>query len=97
MELKIQSINFDATEKLEAFIEKKTQKLVKRNEAISKIEVNMKVLKPETNLNKEVSVHVFVPGDELHAEKVCDTFEEGVDLCLEALERPLEKYKEKHR
>ncbi|MDE6810852.1 MAG: HPF/RaiA family ribosome-associated protein, partial [Muribaculaceae bacterium] len=27
--------------------------------------------------------------------KTCDTFEEAVDLCIEALERQLEKIKEK--
>lgn len=97
MELKIQAIHFDATEKLQAFIEKKTAKVAKRNEEISKIEVALKVVKPETNLNKEVSMHIFLPGEELHAEKICDTFEEGIDLCIEALERPLEKYKEKRR
>ena len=95
MELKIKAIHFDATEKLHAFIEKKAQKLAKRNEDINLLEVVMKVVKPETNMNKEVAVHVSLKGLDLHAEKVADTFEEGFDLCLEALERPLEKHKNK--
>ena len=33
----------------------------------------------------------------IYANKVCDTFEEAVDLCLEALEKQLVKYKEKQR
>ena len=48
-------------------------------------------------MNKETVMHLFVPGAELHAEKVCDTFEEGVDLCVDILQRQLEKYKEKQR
>ena len=40
---------------------------------------------------------VLVPNGELYANKVCDTFEEAVDLCLEALEKQLVKYKEKIR
>ena len=46
-------------------------------------------------MNKEVSVHLVLKGEELHADKVADTFEEGIDQCIEALERPLEKYKNK--
>jgi len=39
MDVKIQSIHFDATEKLQAFIEKKTAKLGKSFEDIKKVEV----------------------------------------------------------
>lgn len=97
MELKIQDIHFDATEKLNAFIQKKVAKLEKYSENIVKAEVSLKVVKPETANNKETAIHVYVPGAELHAEKICDTFEEGVDLCVEILQRQLEKYKEKQK
>ena len=53
-------------------------------------------MKPETAHNKETALHIFVPGSELHAEKVCDTFEEGVDLCIDALQKQLSKLKEKN-
>ena len=97
MEIKIKSIHFDATEQLHAFIEKKLSKLEKNNDRIVKAEVSLKVVKPETVKNKETSVRVLIPGSELHAEKVCDTFEEGVDLCLEALKKQLEKIKDKRK
>ena len=96
MELKIQSIHLDATEKLHAFIEKKVAKLEKYHENIIKAEFILKVVKPETAHNKETALHIFVPGSELHAEKVCDTFEEGVDLCIDALQKQLSKLKEKN-
>ena len=48
MEIKIKSIHFDATEKLEAFIEKKVAKLEKSFEDIQKVEVQLKVVKPAT-------------------------------------------------
>ena len=41
MEIRIKSIHFDATEKLEAFIEKKVSKLEKSFEDITKVEVQM--------------------------------------------------------
>lgn len=95
MELKIQSIHFDATEKLNAFIEKKAAKLEKTCENIIKAELILKVVKPENAKNKETALHIALPGTELHAEKVCDTFEEGVDLCVDSLLRQIEKYKER--
>lgn len=95
MEIKVQTIHFDATEKLHAFIEKKAAKLEKYCESIVKAEFVLKVVKPETAKNKETALNVVLPGQELHADKVCDTFEEGVDLCVDMLLRQIEKYKER--
>ena len=64
---------------------------------IGTAEVTLKVVKPETAKNKETGIRISVPNDSLFAEKVCDTFEEGVDLCVEALLKQLNKYKEKQR
>ncbi len=97
MEIKIQSIHFDATEKLQAFVEKKIAKLEKTYEDIQKVEVQLKVVKPATALNKQVGVTVAVPGSTLYAEKTCDTFEEGVDQCVESMKVQLTKFKEKQR
>lgn len=97
MEIRIQSIHFDATEKLHAFIEKKVGKIAKSCDQAATAEVVLKLVKPETAQNKEVQVRINVPGGNLHAEKTCDTFEEAIDLCVEALQRQAEKYKEKQR
>ena len=97
MIVRIQSIHFDASEQLQSFIQKKAAKLEKYYDDIEKVEVSLKVVKPETAENKEVGVKVLVPNGEFYANKVCDTFEEAVDLCLEALEKQLVKYKEKQR
>ncbi len=97
MEIKIQSIHFDATEKLQAFIEKKAAKLEKTFEDIQKVEVQLKVIKPATTLNKETSLTVTVPGGTLFVEKVCDSFEESLDQSIDAMKVQLSKYKEKTR
>jgi len=97
MELKIKAIHFNTTEKLNDFIARKLAKLEKNNERIQKAEVTLKVVKPEAANNKETSIHLFYPGGEVHAEKVCDTFEEGVDLCLDVLMRQMEKQKDRER
>lgn len=97
MEIKIQSIHFDATEKLQSFINKKVEKLQKSYEDIQKVEVQLKVEKPATALNKTTSLTVTALGNTLFVEKTCDTFEEGVDLCLDAMKVQLAKFKEKQR
>lgn len=97
MEIRIKSIHFDATEKLQEFINKKVEKLQKSYEDIQKVEVQLKVEKPAAALNKTTSLTVTAPGNTLFVEKTCDTFEEGVDLCLDAMKFQLTKFKEKQR
>lgn len=97
MEIRIKSIHFDATEKLQKFINKKVEKLQKSYEDIQKVEVQLKVEKPAAALNKTTSLTVTAPGNTLFVEKTCDTFEEGVDLCLDAMKVQLTKFKEKQR
>ena len=97
MDIKIQSIHFETTEKLDAFINKKVEKLSKTYEDIQKVEVQLKVEKPATALNKTTSLSVVVPGNTLYVEKTCNTFEEGIDQCLDAMKVQLTKFKEKQR
>ena len=97
MEIRIKSIHFDATEKLQEFINKKVEKLQKSYEDIQKVEVQLKVEKPAAALNKTTSLTVTAPGNTLFVEKTCDTFEEGMDLCLDAMKVQLTKFKEKQR
>lgn len=96
MEVKIKAIHFDITDKLVAFINKKIDKLTSRFEAISDVEVSLRVVKPETANNKEAGIRLAVPNcADLFASKTADTFEEAIDKCLEALEPQLEKNKDK--
>ena len=96
MEIRIQAIHFEIAERLETFINKKIEKLARRNEAISDVDVNLRVVKPETAMNKEAVIKVSVPQHgEIVATKTADTFEEAVDLALEAIDRQLEKLKQK--
>ena len=98
MEVKIKAIHFDATEKLEEFINKKAQKLARRNESIATFDVTLKVVKPETAMNKEAAIKLLVPNaDDLFASKVADTFEEAVDQAIDALDRQLVKIKDKKK
>lgn len=95
MELRIQSVNFDATEKLEAYISKKSKKLERVFDDILTMDLYLKVVKPETVTNKQAEIKASAPGVEFFASKTCDTFEEAVDLGLEAIEKQAVKFKEK--
>lgn len=96
MEATIKAIHFDITEKLVSFVNKKIDKLSRRFEAITVAEVNLRLVKPETAMNKEAQIRLIVPpAADLFASKTADTFEEAVDLCIAALEPQLEKNKDK--
>lgn len=96
MEATIKAIHFDISEKLVSFINKKIDKLARRYDSISGVEVNLSVVKPESAMNKEVGIKISVPGaSDLFASKTADSFEEAIDLSLDALEKQLEKIKEK--
>lgn len=94
MEIKIKAIHFDASAKLESFITKKVERLARRNDEIEKVEVTLKVVKPETAMNKEAAIKLVVPQvEEMFASKTADTFEEAIDVAIDALERQLDKTK----
>lgn len=95
MDVRIKSLHFDASTKLNEFIERKAARLNRRYPAISLLDATLKVVKPETSLNKEVAIKVTRPNmAAIVATKTANTFEEAVDLTLEAIERQLEKDKE---
>jgi putative sigma-54 modulation protein len=95
MEITIQSIHFDATAKLEAFIEKKVSKLEHFYDGIPTAEVVLKVVKPETIQNKNASIKLKIKHGDLFADKTNDSFEGAIDDCVEALSKQLSKYKTK--
>ncbi len=95
MKLRIQSINFVASSQLESYINKKVSKLEKFFDQLQTVDVYLKVVKPETAENKEAEIKISIPNIDFFASKTCNTFEEAVDLSVDALEKQIRKYKEK--
>lgn len=95
MDIRIQSIHFEATERLHEFIQKRITKLEKFTDAIVDVDVILKVVKPEVSNNKEASVKINSKNGDFFAEKVANSFEEAIDLCSEALEKQIMKSKGK--
>ena len=89
MNMTINAVNFEMADKLEKFIEKKMNRFEHHLNADDKVEIRMSVIKPQTNNNKEVKMRIAG----LFAEKTADSFEEGIDACINALEGQLEKRK----
>ena len=98
MEIKINSVNFTPDQKLIDFVNKKVGKLDTFFEGIIGSEVTLKVLKPESAKNKVAEIRISIPKkDSLFAKKQADSFEEAIDLAIDAVRRQLSKYKEKLR
>ena len=97
MEIRIKAIHFDASEQLEAFIQKKVSKLQQFFDGILSVDVTLTVVKKETAMNKQAAIRLNIKSGDCFAEKVNDTFEESVDECVAALEKQLHKFKEKIR
>ena len=97
MNITIQSIKFDADKKLVDFIEKKIEKVEKFFDGIVGAEVFLRIENAQDSENKKADIRLSIPGSDLFAEKTCKTFEEAVDLCIEALKRQVVKAKEKMR
>ena len=95
MNVKIQSVKFDADKKLIDFIESKVAKIDRFIDNIVSVDVTLKLDKDFDNGNKVATIKVTVPGDELVAERQCKSFEEAIDSGLDAIHNQVDKYKEK--
>jgi putative sigma-54 modulation protein len=96
MEVKINSVHFNADQKLLDFVNKKVSKLDTFYDGIINVEVTLKVDKPETANNKVSELKVSIPASGyLFAKKQADSFEEATDLVIDAIRKQLAKFKEK--
>ncbi len=93
MDIRIQSVKFDADAKLLAFVEKKVVKLEKFFDGFLNAEVTLSLL-PD-NLNKEVKVRLQVPGEDIYVSRNAKTFEDATIECVDILKGQLVKMKEK--
>ena len=93
MKIKIQSIHFTPDSKLIKFINKKIEKVTSIDDSIIKIDVFLKIDRPESPINKIVEIRIHTSKGERFAKKQCDTFEESVDLSIQALRKQVLKHK----
>ena len=97
MEIKIQSVKFDADKKLVDFINAKLTKMERFSEDIISADVILKLDKDHESGNKVATVKLEIKGGDAVAERRAKSFEEAVDECIDALKKQIEKLKEKNK
>ncbi|MCX2450901.1 ribosome-associated translation inhibitor RaiA [Pedobacter sp. PLR] len=97
MKITVQSIHFNADQKLLEFIQKKTDKLDQYFDQIISGEVYLKLENVEDEANKISEIKLIVPGVTMFAKEQCKTFEEATDLAIESLRKQITKHKDKTR
>lgn len=95
MHLQVQSIHFDADQKLIDFIKDKIGKLTVFHDRIIGGEVYLRLDKSDIKANKVAEIRLQIPGRDLFARKQCKSFEEATDTAVEALRRQIRKHKTK--
>ena len=95
MKVNIQSVKFDASKQLIEFVEKKMSRLERFEDGSTGVDVVLKLDKDSEKGNKVALVTLRVPGGDIVSEQRARTFEEAVDLALDALKRQIEKRKER--
>lgn len=95
MNVTIQSVKFDADQRLIDFAQAKMNKLDRFLERTTSGEVIMKLDKDHDKGNKVVTIRLSVPGEELVTETRSRSFEESIDEGIDALKKQIEKYKER--
>ena len=88
-------MKFDAGKQLLEFVEKKMSRLERFADRPTGVDVILRLDKDSEKGNKVASVALHVPGGDIMAEQRAKTFEEAVDLALDALKRQIEKRKDR--
>jgi len=93
--MNLQSVNFNADQKLIDFTQKKLDKLDTYFDKIIHADVFFKVQNTSAKDNKITEILLSIPGGEIIVKKTCNKFEACVDECVSSLQRQLIKKKEK--
>jgi putative sigma-54 modulation protein len=95
MEIRIQSVKFDADVKLTEYINKKVAKLDRFFDGIIAAEVSLSLTSDHEN--KKVAIRLEIPGYDVMAERHANKFEAAVVTCVDVLKTQHKKTKEKMR
>lgn len=95
MDIKVETVHFEADKKLVEFVNERVNKLGQFYDNIVGSEVYLKLGSAAENENKIAEIKIHVPGKELFAKKQSKSFEEATDLCVDALKKQVQKHKEK--
>jgi len=95
MNIKVNTVHFDADQKLIDHVHKKVNKLGQFFDGIIGAEVFLRLENVQDDENKIAEVKLLIPGNDLFVKKQSKTFEEAVNKAIVTLNRQVTKYKEK--
>lgn len=95
MTINLQTVNFNAKNGLEEYVERKLSKLEQYYDKIIAVQVNLRVENIPEKENKFVDIKLEVPGDDIVVKKSGQSFEECIDLSVDTLKKLIIRKKEK--
>jgi putative sigma-54 modulation protein len=96
MNINIQTVHFDADEKLLAFVENKVSKLQTFHDNITRVEVFLKLDNLVHNIkDKIVEIKVHIPKQDCFVKATTKSFELSFDQALDSVINQLKKKKDR--
>jgi putative sigma-54 modulation protein len=96
MNLNIQTVNFNADEKLVDYVNKKLEKLNTFHDRITKIDVYLKLDNVvHTIKDKIAEIRVHIPRHDFFVKSSSKSFEESFDCALESMVNQIKRQKQK--
>ena len=96
MNIKIQTVHFDADVKLIEYVSKKLQKLQTFHDRLIKVDVFLELDNVVHNIKDKIAeIKVHVPRQNLFVKASSKSFEESFDCALDSLVNQIKRKKEK--
>jgi putative sigma-54 modulation protein len=97
MEIKVQSIHFDADKKLLDFIEAKIEKLEHYFNQIIRADIYLKLAHAIKEEDKVCEIRLSIPGNDLFCKEQAQSFEAATDMAIDCMKLQISKHKERIR
>ena len=96
MNVNIQTVHFDADEKLVTYVEKKLSKLLQFHDRITKVDVYLKLDNVVHNIKDKIAeIKVHIPRYDFFVKHSSKSFEESFDEALNSVIMQINRKKEK--
>mgnify|MGYP003592843049 CR=1 FL=1 len=96
MNVNIQTVHFDADEKLVTYVEKKLSKLLQFHDRITKVDVYLKLDNVVHNIKDKIAeIKVHIPRYDFFVKHSSKSFEESFDEALNSVIMQIKRKKEK--
>ncbi len=96
MNVNIQTVHFDADEKLVTYVEKKLSKLSQFHDRITKVDVYLKLDNVVHNIKDKIAeIKVHIPRYDFFVKHSSKSFEESFDVALDSVIVQIKRKKEK--